>query len=763
MERNASIAHRIAGRLYDRRWAALGACLLLTAVAAVPALRVTVDNSIQRWFVEGDPALASYRSFQATYGNDETVLVALRRADGLLTPAGLEILKEATRALQSVEGVASVRSLATMTRLRMGLAGPRPVSLVPDRQLSAEQVRSLRARILADTTRYGRFVGEDGRTAAVLARMAPNDQIDGRRDVILGRIQDTLDHTLRGTDVRRHRAGVGVILRALNQASTQDAVGILLAANGLLVLLLWAFFRRLGPVGLTLGVVGMATVWLLGAYGWAGLAINTVTLVMPTLVLVVGTADCVHLLRHAADLPGALSPRERAVRTVGFLLRPCGVTTLTTALGFAVLAASPMPVVRHLGLFSALGLLCGFVAAVMGCTWGLAYEATLPVSTDRQGLRQWVGAGVGVGLRHPRAVLAGAVLLTLGAGWGIARISVDTNSLGYLPRDHPVREDARLIERALGPYAPLEFVVRADSAHGGPADVLAPRVFEAVRNWERAAVETGAVGWGYSAVDGVRRLHGALSGGDPALPERPERIDALVQLGAGDVPYVKALAAHPDRLRVTFGVPMQSADGLRRAIRTVKGAAALPDGVSLEATGYLPLYVRIMTLVVQSQLWTFGLGLVVILAAVGLLFRSVRAALWALVPNVLPVLLTLGVMGGVGLPLDVATVTIAAVLFGLVVDDTVHLLHRYAAGRTQGLAPLAAIQRAARTGGPMLVTTTCVIGGGLLVLTLAQVKSVVWFGGLTALGVGLALVVDLLVLPALIACADKLDSLNTGR
>jgi hypothetical protein len=420
-----------------------------------------------------------------------------------------------------------------------------------------------------------------------------------------------------------------------------------------------------------------------------------------------------------------------------------------------------MPVVRHLGLFSALGLLCGFVAAVVGCTWGLAYEATLPVSTDRHGLRRLVDAGVGGGLRHARAVLAGAVLLTLAAGWGIARISVDTNSLGYLPHDHPVRQDARLIERALGPYAPLEFVVRADSAAGGPGDVLTPRVFEAVRAWERAAVATGAVGWSYSAVDGLRRLHGALAGGGPALPARPDQIEALVQAGAGDVPYVAGLAAHPDQLRVTFGVPMQSANGLRRAIRTVRDAAALPDGVALEATGYLPLYVRIMTLVVQSQLWTFGLGLVVILGAIGLLFRAVRAALWALVPNVLPVVLTLGAMGWVGLPLDVATVTIAAVLFGLVVDDTVHLLHRYAAGREQGRTPTSAIRRAARTGGPMLVTTTGVIGGGVLVLTLAQVKSVVWFGGLIALGIGLALVVDLLVLPALIACADESDSLDT--
>ena len=214
-------------------------------------------------------------------------------------------------------------------------------------------------------------------------QVKPSDQCVGEEGTHCNAAES--DRVLRGTDVQRHRAGVGVILHALNKASTQDSILVLLAANILIFLLLWAFFRRVAPVLLTLGVVGVATVWLMGAYGWAGLAINTVTLVMPTLVLVICTADCVHLLRHAADLPEALSPRERAVQTVGFLLRPCGVTTLTTALGFVVLGASPMPVVRHLGLFSALGLVFGLVAAVVGCTWGLAYDSVLPVPSDRRG------------------------------------------------------------------------------------------------------------------------------------------------------------------------------------------------------------------------------------------------------------------------------------------------------------------------------------------------------------------------------------------
>ena len=93
MERASSTSERIAGWIYDRRWVGLGVCLGLAALAAVPATQVRVDNSIQRWFVEGDPALSAYRSFQDTYGNDETVLIALRRDDGMLTPTGRRAIR----------------------------------------------------------------------------------------------------------------------------------------------------------------------------------------------------------------------------------------------------------------------------------------------------------------------------------------------------------------------------------------------------------------------------------------------------------------------------------------------------------------------------------------------------------------------------------------------------------------------------------------------------------------------------------------------
>ena len=116
---------------------------------------------------------------------------------------------------------------------------------------------------------------------------------------------------------------------------------------------------------MTLTVVGVGAVWLLGLYGASGRDINMVTMVMPTLVLVIGVSDCVHMLVHVAATPRELAPLERVKAGVGAVIWPCLFNTLTTAMGFLALASAPMPVIQDLGIFCALGLVAAFVVSLL--------------------------------------------------------------------------------------------------------------------------------------------------------------------------------------------------------------------------------------------------------------------------------------------------------------------------------------------------------------------------------------------------------------
>jgi predicted RND superfamily exporter protein len=160
-----------------------------------------------------------------------------------------------------------------------------------------------------------------------------------------------------------------------------------------------------------------------------------------------------------------------------------------------------------------------------------------------------------------------------------------------------------------------------------------------------------------------------------------------------------------------------------------------------------------MDYIVQSQVISFGMAFIVVFLLIGLLFRSMKMAALSVLPNVLPVFVTLGVMGVAGINLDVATVTITAILIGIVVDDTIHYLHRYRAElkRADGDFDVAA-RETALGAGRAIGATTLIFTLGFLILAFASVKSIVYFGLLTGLAMVVAMLADLLVMPAIL-CA----------
>jgi len=328
------------------RWRVLFAtgCLLVTIFAVMQLASLTVSNSLEIWYPQDAVELVNYRKFQQTYGNDEIVVVAVSSSagEGFAGEAGIELIGEMTDRLLEIEGVATVTSVVTV-----------PESLAEAR---------------------GRLLSADGETTAIIVQMMSGDEFEVRRHQILLDINSAIDSF--GFDSRL--AGFGVVYDGLNEASTTGAATLLLLAHSLMFVLLLLFFRRPVPVLVTLLAVGIATLWTMGLYAGLGRQLNMVTMALPTLVLVIGIADCVHLLRSVARQDSAGSRQERVISGVAQVLGPCFVTSITTAAGFLALTTSSLPVVQDLGLFGAVGMLAAFITSFVLCTLGLSWQSCEP-------------------------------------------------------------------------------------------------------------------------------------------------------------------------------------------------------------------------------------------------------------------------------------------------------------------------------------------------------------------------------------------------
>jgi predicted RND superfamily exporter protein len=727
-------------RMLRLRWLLVGLVCLITAASLVGVSKLGVDNALDIWFVEGDPALEAYDAFQETFGNDEVVVMSLHQPGGILDEAGMARIRTVGELAAGVDGIDHVLSLATIEQIRSG-----DDWLEVARLYQPPIGDDFAASVLGDPLLAGTLVNAAGDTALVLAWMESMDNIDAQRDAILAELRDRISAS--GETV--NYAGMGVVYAALNQASTVDSQVFIAASYLVIVGLLLLLFRRVGPVVLTMVVVGLAALWLMGLYGALGHDINMVTMVLPTLMLIIGVSDCIHFLNRAVEQPPGGTRWERARAAVAFMFWPCFMNSLTTAAGFAALSTASMPVVRDLGLFAAIGVMGAFVAALIGCSVGLLWPRLEPAPEPPALMTRAVAAVAVVATRRPGAVLIGALLLILTGALGITRLEVDTYSIDYLKAHHPVRQDSEAIEATFGNYTPLEIVVESPGALRDPA------IMGAVARWQDAMEAHPSVDWTRSPADTVRKLNQVLSDGKPesfVVPSDPSALEQALLLYESDPDsdLSSMVSSDESKLRITAGIPMVSAKAFGEILDDLLDLAELPPGATITPGGYLPLYVRIMEEVVASQVSSFALAFLVIFVMLALLFRSIKLSALAIPANLVPVVIILGVMGLVGIRLDVATVTVSAIMLGLIVDDTTQFLYRfrYELGRLGDHRQ--AVEAAIHGVGRALLSTTVVLSLGFLVLGLAQIRSVSWFGMLMSLAMVCALLGDMLMLPAMI-------------
>lgn len=734
--------------LFAGRWWLAALLAVVTLIAGVGLPRLQPDNSLEVWFVQDDPALEAYHAFQDVFGNDEVVAMVVHAEDGIFTEAGLARVRAISAAAEGVDGVVEVRSIATVTHIRIDETWtPNPLEAPPLRITDVDDVKlspeRLKARVQEDPLLRGTLVSNDLKTALVVARMGAMDDMDAQRDGILAELRAAVDKS-----GHVPAAGMGVVFSALNVASNRDA-GVVGGVSYVLIFgLLWLMFRKVGPVMLTLLVVIVTEVITLGLMGWLDVRINTVTIVLPTLLLIIGIADCVHMLRQVAQR-SERDRKERTIMGIADVLWPCLFTSLTTAAGFLALATARMQVVRDLGIYSSVGVLVAFAVSLVAVACMVPNPAYEPQRRSTRWLQSRLVRVANATQRSSREILIVAAAMALVGAWGVSRIVVDTYSIDFFYPKHEVSQDSAFIEDTFGFYQPLEFVVTSPEGMKS-ADRLA-----AVAAWQDAMEKDPDVSWSRSITDVAQRMNQLYTDGSAENFTVPPDDFALEQAllfyeSSPDNDLDDLVDADWERVRVTVGLRMMSAQGIGAAIDRLTLMAELPEDTTLEPRGYLPLYVTMMDYVVSSQISSFTFAFLVIFTLLAIVFRSIRMALMALPANLLPVFVTLGFMGMAGIRLDVATVTIAAVVQGLVVDDTVHFLYRYRDDLRRTGDHGRAVRETLRVVGVPMTTTTISLVLGFSVLLMATVKTVAYFGILAAIAMGVAWLGDLVVMPALL-------------
>lgn len=752
-------------KLIRWRWA-LAIALIITSAALAPSARKALvpDNSLTVWFLETDPQLKTYYDYQAEYGNDEVILINIEQAAGLFTGEALGKLKHLALDLEKIDGVDKVLSLFTAQDAYDTQDG-----LVFDRALPEElptdpaELKDLKERITGNKVFRDRMVSADGTQTMVWVQMAVMEDIDVRRDKIVSEVRETCERILGQPNYRI--GGVGVNYAALNAAIQEDFNIFVGLSYVLMFLALWWFFRSWRLVIASMGIIAVSSTAALGIYGAAGHQINMVTSIIPSLVIILGLADAVHFpsafVGVVDDDPSA-SRRAQVLTTIRHVWLPCLFTTVTTVIGFASLVSSPMSVLREMGIYSAVGLAVAFIASLVMMPVALLkipegtrlpkhplverlLDGSLSVISKRSGLTALV-------------VIALVAVATAGA----LLVRSDTYSLRYLPDDHPVVLEHEQIVKNWGDYNVLDCLVLPK----GGTKVDDVDIVNGVEAFARKAAELPEVRAGFSLADVYRRMADVLEVDkeQDAQWNAQELAQLSELLSFNDFTWNRSDPAFSQNLLAPFTnedrstgrlfliAQMMSARDLSNLLERLDAIAdeTLGNAGEIKPAGYPPLYVKIIDYVTTSQISSFFIAIGVIFALMLVWLRSFRLALISLPSNLFPVLFMFGVMGFAEIRLDIATATIAPIVLGISIDDTIHFLHHWRDAERSGKSWSESIKHTYKWAGRPAVATAALLMVGFPVFMLAQVKTVFYFGFLATLAIGSGIVAELLILPLLL-------------
>jgi predicted RND superfamily exporter protein len=595
-----------------------------------------------------------------------------------------------------------------------------------------------------------------------------------------------------------HLGGLPMIVSDMIDYIRHDIVvfgtGILL----FLAILLSIIFGRLRWVAISLLCCAVSVLMMVGLLGALQWRVTVVSSNFVALMLIFSLSLTVHLIQRYRELHTANPSADQRwlVRTtLRDKTRPCIFTAITTMVGFASLLVSGIRPVIDFGWMMVIGM------AVVVCTAFVLFPACVvllkPGEPHDRGDSTQLVTGFFASLVDKRSTVTilFCVALAIVSVWGVSRLQVENRFIDYFKKDTEIYQGMLTIDRELGGTVPLDIILDADQnffdqqqaslddkfSDDFPdefSDDFADEFDAGSSSVAGRNSDLGATSYWYNTfrLSRLRAVHSYLDG----LPETGKvlsmatTMDALEILNEDETPGTFFLSVLYNRLppsiKDALFKPYMSADGnqVRISMRIYESDITLqrerllneirmhlvdemgfqPDRVHI--TGMFVLYNNVLQSLYRSQIKTMGVVFVAIMLMFGVLFWSFKIAFIAVLPSMLSVSVVLGSMGVFGIPLDIMTITIAAISVGIGVDDSIHYIHRYRQEIKVDGDAMAAMYRSHSSVGRAMFYTTVIIIAGFSILALSNFIPSILFGLLTGLSMLMALAANLTLLPLLL-------------
>jgi predicted RND superfamily exporter protein len=731
------------------------ATLLLIVAITLPlaffATKVGFSSDIREIFRSGTVDYARFQEVEKQYPDSGMDVLLLIRSDNLFTVDNLERLRDLHLELTFANGVQDVVSMFSARHPPDDAGGAEPV--FPPK-LTQNDLEAVNEAILSHPLVAGKLLSDDGKTTLFVIAMEPYPDIDDLR-VVAGELRDVTESMLQETDMTVQYSGLSFLRLEIVSSLMSDQLTFISVGFLIVLLISWLFFHSITYVCISATPAVIAVIWIAGMTGLRGVEIDVMSGVVPGLVIVLVVASSLHLLfKVRRELNKGTEVYEAVSRAVLEIGPACVLASLTTAIALFSLTLVPLKIVAGFGFTAAIGTAIAYIVTITVVP-SLAYlllSRAKPKKSPSQKIDFAFSAAshfchkvAHFTMERPRLVLACGLALLLVAGVFYAQISPRYQYREYLPERSPAHLAMNAIDDRLS--GSEDIFVHIQMPPGMQIDT--PESAELVKKVDAIVADLPLVrsvtslysiqSWAVAGEMTDDEFFDLLRDADAPLIERVLSIDNNSTLVTGYFPGTDAA----DLLPVV--------NQLDRELEQLKRAY---PGVTFTATSLSVLSAKASYEMIAQLNKSLLLAIALNIMLVGLVFRSLRAGLYCILPNLLPIVVVGGFLYLSGLGLQFTSVVAFTIGFGIAVDNSIHILNYYGLMRSQGREVISALEETITTIGPVLAVGTVVLISGFAATLFSQLPNLRLFGEVAMILLATALLANLVILPATIAILE---------
>ncbi|HIF6098807.1 TPA: efflux RND transporter permease subunit [Vibrio parahaemolyticus] len=740
------------------------ATIFLIIVATIGGKNLYFRGDYDIFFDGTNKQLLAFDEIQTTFAKTDNLAIVIAPEDGdIFTPQTLSLIQKITVDAWQVPYSSRVDSIANYQHTEAFEDDLLVEDLLySEYELTPERISKVKSIALSEPVLKSALVSEKGDVTVVnITVQLPEMDKTAEVEEVVSSINAMIDRYQRAyPDVTFHKAGIIAMNHAFMTAAQDDSSTLVPTMLVVILVFLTIMLRSILSVIATLIVIIGSVMATMGISGWAGMFLSTATVNVPTLIMTLAVADCVHVIATMRQsMKNGFTKAQSIERSIALNFVPILITSVTTAIGFLMMNMSDSPVLRDFGNLSALGVM---VACFLSVTLLPALLKLLPIhvkmetSQDQKHVMDHLGDFV---VSQRRALLPLSVVVIVVCASLIPLNKVNDESVEYFGQRNEFRQAADFMEERISGMTNISIAIKTNESQG----IAAPDFLNTIgefSSWLRDQPETDHVA---TLADVYKRLNKNMHGDDEAyysLPQARELAAQYLLLYEMSLPYGldlnNQINVDKSSIKMVLTVAnLGSVELVDLENRIYQWFAEHAPQYQVVASSPSLMFAHIGETNMASMLSTLPITLVLISALLIFALRSVRLGLISLMPNIAPAVIGFGLWALISGEINLGLSVVVTLTLGIVVDDAVHFLSKYQRARREGQTAEQAVRYAFHTVGRALWITTVVLVAGFSVLAMSSFRLNADMGQLSAIVIFIALVVDFLFLPTLLMLFDK--------